>query len=143
MAGKLKVSVRWQGRALPGLSKRLREVGVAALQRVGVVEGELSVLFCDDRTMELLNRRFRHKAKPTDVLSFPAHDRLPSGTVHLGDVAISVETAARQAETAGHSLERELCLLLIHGALHVCGFDHEQDHGEMEALEKQLREELL
>lgn len=143
MAGKLRVAVRWQGRALPGVTKRLRELGVAALQRAGVVEGTLAVLLCDDRTIELLNRHFRHKAQPTDVLSFPAHDRLPTGAVHLGDVAISLETAARQAEAAGHSLERELCLLLIHGALHVCGYDHEQDHGEMEALETQLREEFL
>lgn len=143
MAGKLRVAVRWQGRALPGVTQQLRAVGIAALARAGAEEGELSVLLCDDRTMELLNRHFRNKAKPTDVLSFPAHDRLPTGTVHLGDVAISLETAARQAEAAGHSLQRELCLLLIHGALHVCGYDHEQDQGEMEALETQLREELL
>lgn len=143
MAGKFSVAVQWQGRPLPGMTRRLRHIAVATLQRVGVTEGELSVLLCDDRTIELLNSHFRKICKPTDVLSFPAHDRLPTGTVHLGDVAISLETAARQAEAAGHSLERELCLLLIHGVLHVCGYDHEQDEGEMEALEARLREELL
>ncbi|BCW93928.1 MAG: hypothetical protein KatS3mg007_1822 [Thermoanaerobaculum sp.] len=63
MAGKLKVAVRWQGRALPGVTQRLRAVGIAALQRAGAEEGELSVLLCDDRTMELLNRHFRHKTQ--------------------------------------------------------------------------------
>lgn len=143
MAGKLSVAVQWQGRPWPGVTRRLRQVAVATLERVGVVRGELSVLLCDDRTIELLNSHFRKICKPTDVLSFPAHDRLPTGVVHLGDVAISLETAARQAAAAGHSVERELCLLLIHGVLHVCGYDHEQDQGEMEELEAQLREELL
>lgn len=143
MGGKTTVSVRWQGKVLPGVTTRLRQVAQATLARIGVKEGGLSVLLCDDRTIELLNRHFRGKPEPTDVLSFPAHDRAPSGALHLGDVAISVETAARQAETAGHPLARELCLLLIHGTLHVCGFDHETDDGEMAALEAELRGELL
>lgn len=143
MAGKLSVGVQWQGRPLPGTTRRLRGVAVATLRRVGVTQGALSLLLCDDRTIELLNSHFRKIPKPTDVLSFPAGDRLPTGTVHLGDVAISVETAARQAEAAGHSLEQELCLLLIHGVLHLCGYDHERDQGEMAALEARLREELL
>jgi probable rRNA maturation factor len=108
-----------------------------------VTQGEVAVLLCDDRTIQLLNHRFRKKNKPTDVLSFPAQEALPEGLVHLGDVAISLQTAARQAASAGHSLERELALLLIHGLLHLLGYDHETDNGEMEAKEKQLREKLL
>jgi len=143
MAAKPTVAIRWQGRPMKGLTASLRELAQEVLRRLGVAQGELSVLFCDDRTMQLLNGYFRKKDKPTDVLSFPAHEPLPEGGVHLGDIAISLETAARQAAKAGHSLQRELAILLIHGILHVCGFDHETDSGEMEALESRLREALL
>lgn len=143
MGGRLFIAFRWQSRPIPGLTAKFRRLGEKVLKRVGVTEGDLAVLFCDDRTIELLNSRFRQQHRPTDVLSFPDQQRLPEGGIHLGDVAISVETAQRQAEVAGHSLERELAILLIHGILHVCGYDHERDGGEMEALERQIREELL
>lgn len=143
MPAKLVISFRWQGRPLPGVTAYLRRLACQVLREAAVTQGEVAVLLCDDLTIQLLNRRFRKKNKPTDVLSFPAQEALPEGLVHLGDVAISLQTAARQAASAGHSLERELALLLIHGLLHLLGYDHETDNGEMEAKEKQLREKLL
>lgn len=101
----------------------------------------LSVLFTSDRRMRELNREWRQKDRPTDVLSFPGADT-PEGR-HLGDVAISVPTARRQAAEAGHSLERELRILLLHGVLHCLGYDHEEDDGEMERLEARLRAQWI
>jgi probable rRNA maturation factor len=89
----------------------------------------------------LLNRDFRHKDKATDVLSFPAADA--GGRARLiGDLAVSVETAAREAEARGHSLTLELETLLLHGVLHLAGYDHEVDSGEMARKEEALRRKL-
>ncbi len=76
--------------------------------------------------MRRLNREWRKKDKPTDVLSFPSGER-----GFLGDLVIDVPYAARQARSRGHSLERELQILLVHGVLHLLGFDHEKDGGQM------------
>ena len=89
--------------------------------------------FVSDREMRRVNRAFRGKDKTTDVLSFPGEER------HLGDVMISVPTARRQAAEAGHGVDRELKVLLLHGVLHCMGYDHETDQGEMERLERRLR----
>jgi probable rRNA maturation factor len=101
----------------------------------------LGVRFTGDRTMRRLNRDFRHKDKSTDVLSFPG-EATPEGR-HLGDIVISVPTAARQAAERGHPLEREVKTLLLHGVLHCLGYDHENDSGEMERLESRLRRRWL
>lgn len=93
----------------------------------------LGVRFCGDREMRRTNLRFRNKDKTTDVLSFPGDEG------HLGDILISVPTARLQAESAGHPVERELRILLLHGILHCLGHDHETDQGEMERLERRLR----
>ena len=96
-----------------------------------------------DRKMRELNRRFREKDRATDVLAFPAG--APDGgafdgePAYLGDLAVSAETAARQAAERGHPLETELRLLALHGVLHLLGWDHERDRGEMERLERLLR----
>lgn len=96
-----------------------------------------------DRRMRELNRRFREKDRPTDVLAFPAEQ--PDGGAffgeppYLGDLAVSAETAARQAAERGHPFETELRLLALHGVLHLLGWDHERDRGEMERLERLLR----
>ena len=87
--------------------------------------------------MRRLNRTYRGKDAPTDVLSFPGQET-PEGP-HLGDVVIAVPVARRQAEAAGHSSERELRVLLLHGVLHCLGYDHETDDGTMERLERRLR----
>ena len=96
-----------------------------------------------DETIRNLNRQFRDKDVSTDVLSFPDGDELPTGRVLLGEIAISLDTARRQAETLGHDLRRELCELALHGVLHLVGYDHERDSGKMNRLELKLREELL
>ncbi len=97
---------------------------------------EVSVLFCGDRLMAGLNRRWRGKDRSTDVLAFPA-EAVAAG--FLGDIVISLPYAARQARTRGESRAREVDRLLVHGYLHLLGYDHETDHGEMEALEARLR----
>ncbi|MEO6922673.1 MAG: rRNA maturation RNase YbeY [Bryocella sp.] len=104
------------------------------------LRGEVSVLLADDRVLRRLNRDFRGKNKATDVLSFPAPEEL-ARTV-AGDLAISLETALQQAEEYGHSLRDEVRILLLHGLLHLKGFDHETDDGEMAACEAVLRREL-
>jgi probable rRNA maturation factor len=103
------------------------------------LEGEVSVLLTTDTEIRRLNHEFRGKNKATDVLSFPAPEPL-NGTPHTaGDLAISVETAARQAEEGGHALFAELEVLVLHGVLHLAGYDHESDAGQMERREAKLR----
>jgi len=85
-----------------------------------------------------LNRRYRGKDRPTDVLSFPLADALQSSL--LGEVVISVETAARQAQRRGHSLREELQTLLIHGVLHLVGYDHEVSRSEAMRMHRKERE---
>ncbi len=103
------------------------------------VEGEVALVFAGDALLRRLNRDYRFKDKPTDVLSFPGPDK----DMGLGDVIISVETARDNATRLDRSLDRELEILALHGFLHVLGYDHETDEGEMDALEKQLRSRLL
>ncbi|MBP6705533.1 MAG: rRNA maturation RNase YbeY [Vicinamibacteria bacterium] len=103
------------------------------------VRGELALVFGGDALLRRLNRDYRFKDKPTDVLSFESQGE----DMGLGDVIISVETARANAVRLGRSLDRELEILALHGFLHVLGYDHETDNGEMEALEKQLRTRLL
>jgi probable rRNA maturation factor len=104
------------------------------------LEGYVDVLLADDPTLRRLNKTFRGKNKATDVLSFPAPDEIAQD--HAGDLAISLETANRQAATYGHSLRDEVRILLLHGLLHLSGLDHETDDGEMAAREAELRVEL-
>jgi probable rRNA maturation factor len=104
------------------------------------VRGAVDVLLADDPTLRHLNKTFRGKNKPTDVLSFPAASAFAAK--HAGDLAISLETAARQAAAYGHTLRDEVRILLLHGLLHLSGEDHETDNGEMAALEATLRREL-
>jgi probable rRNA maturation factor len=102
------------------------------------LKGEANVLLTSDEGIRKLNHRFRKKNKPTDVLSFPAE----SVPWLIGDLAISVETARKQAEEQGHSLSAELKILMLHGLLHLAGYDHEQDNGTMARKEAKLRREL-
>ena len=95
--------------------------------------GTVSILLCGDARMRRLNREFRKIDRPTDVLSFPAGE-----PAFLGDVAIDVPYAARQASRRGHALDREVKLLLAHGVLHLLGHDHETDQGEMFRLQARL-----
>ena len=103
------------------------------------VKGELAVVFGGDVLLRRLNRDYRFKDKPTDVLSFESQGK----DMGLGDVVIGVETARANAGRFSRTLDRELEILALHGFLHVLGYDHETDKGEMEALEKRLRARLL
>jgi len=105
------------------------------------VRGSVSALLTGDTEVRRLNREFRGKDKATDVLSFPGGDGM--GRVRIaGDLAISVETAAREAQQRGHTLDLELRVLLLHGVLHLSGYDHETDSGEMARKEDLLRKKL-
>ena len=98
----------------------------------------LAVRFVGERAMRRLNSEYRSIDRSTDVLSFPGEET-PEGS-HLGDIAIAVPVARRQADELGHSIDRELRCLLLHGVLHCLGHDHEEDEGEMNRLELDLRE---
>ena len=109
--------------------------------------GPVFILLTSDERIRELNREFRGKNIPTDVLSFPAVGwELEGGngskSKSAGDLAISLETAARQAESLGHPLAIEVKVLILHGALHLAGFDHETDAGEMARKEKRVRGQL-
>jgi probable rRNA maturation factor len=108
------------------------------------VRGDVSVLLTTDLAIRRLNRQFRGKNKPTDVLSFPAEPipGLRAAEQTTGDLAISVETARRQGAACGHSLGTELKVLILHGLLHLAGYDHEADSGRMDRRERALRERL-
>ena len=97
----------------------------------------LVIRFVSDREQHRLNRDYRAKDASTDVLSFPGSET--SDGWHLGDITLSVPTTRRQAATAGHSVEREIRTLILHGVLHCLGYDHEVDDGEMERVEASLR----
>jgi probable rRNA maturation factor len=110
---------------------------------VGVI-GAVEVLLTSDDTIKRLNRQFRGKNKATDVLSFPADSipGLPSEAQMAGDLAVSLDSASRQAAEHGHSLRDEVRILLLHGLLHLSGMDHETDSGEMGEREAELRTRL-
>ena len=106
-------------------------------------EHEISILFVGDQGIRDLNRQFRGIDRPTDVLSFPQFlegEPEPPGAPVLGDVAISLETARHQSKGHGLSLGEELILLLIHGILHLLGYDHEISNREEERMRKKTRE---
>lgn len=122
-------------------TKRGLEKFLADAAHSAGLKGAVSALLADDKEIRRLNREFRGKDKATDVLSFPAGDGI--GRVRLaGDLAISVETAAREADLRGHALDLELRVLLLHGILHLAGYDHETDSGEMARRENLLRKRL-
>jgi probable rRNA maturation factor len=116
------------------LSAFLREAAPAAGLR-----GAVSVLLTGDGQIRRLNRKFRGKDEATDVLSFPAAEPLNGQAGMAGDLAVSVETAVRQAEQFGHPLATELQILVLHGLLHLSGYDHEADQGQMARKELGLR----
>jgi len=106
----------------------------------------MTVALISDTRMRTLNRRFRGKDYATDVLSFPAEasGRPPSSDKsplpsHLGDIVIATGVARRQARTAGHGATEELRILALHGLLHLLGYDHERDNGQMARVERRLR----
>jgi probable rRNA maturation factor len=120
----------------PTSAQTLSRFATRAQHLLGL-KGEVSICITSNREMQALNRRFRKNNKATDVLSFPSQTK---GTA--GDIAISLEIAASNAETLGHSLATEVKILILHGLLHLAGYDHEIDDGEMLEREAALRREF-
>ena len=106
------------------------------------LRGQVTVLLTTDAAIRDLNRRFRGKDQATDVLSFPSTNVISGPEKIAGDLAVSVETARRQAAEQDHSLGVEIRILMLHGLLHLAGYDHETDAGEMEKRERTLRARL-
>ncbi|HEY0372648.1 MAG TPA: rRNA maturation RNase YbeY [Thermoanaerobaculia bacterium] len=134
------MNVEVTGSAVPRLTRRetaefARKVllAIEKLDRLDRTVDELSIAFIDDDAMTSLNRKFRKKNRTTDVLTFQGEDRF------LGDIVISIDQARRQAADEKHSLATEVRYLILHGILHALGHDHETDHGEMNALEMEVR----
>ncbi|MGA7077578.1 MAG: rRNA maturation RNase YbeY [Terriglobales bacterium] len=125
---------------VPELTELALDRFVARARRAVRLKGTVNVLLTTSAEMKSLNRRFRGKDKPTDVLSFPAE---PDAHKKLaGEIAISAEIAAQNARSLGHSSAEEIKILVLHGILHLRGYDHECDNGLMARREKQLRAKL-
>jgi probable rRNA maturation factor len=123
-----------------GLTSLALDRFVARARRAAGLKGTINVLITKSAEMKSLNRRFRGKDKPTDVLSFPADPDVQKQLA--GEIAISAEIATKNARSLGHSPAEEVKILVLHGVLHLRGYDHECDNGQMARREKQLREKL-
>ena len=126
-------------RRLPVDTRTWSTFATKALAAIGDNEASATIAFVSDKKIRELNRQFRGIDKATDVLSFPAGGPDDS---ELGDIAISVDTAATQAKENGLKFEGEIAQLILHGLLHLSGYDHETDNGEMNRLELKLRRRL-
>ena len=142
------------------VARRPLELFLARVRReLGIGPADVTICFVSDAEIARMNQTFRKKKGPTDVLSFPAVDcRVPvqllrrrklghsarraQSETFLGDVAISPATARRNAKRFGRTLPGELRILILHGVLHLLGYDHETDHGEMDRVEARLRRRL-
>ena len=136
----------WAGK-LVILQKRVADLTSLALdrfiaraRRAAGLKGQVNVLITTSAEIKSLNRRFRGKDKPTDVLSFPADPDVQKQLA--GEIAISAEIATKNARALGHSPAEEVKILVLHGVLHLRGYDHECDNGQMARREKQLRAKL-
>lgn len=117
----------------PIRTRELRDLLGRLVARYRLADPEVTLALVGSAAMRTLNRRFRKKDRPTDVLSFPLGKQGPDGRHYLGDIVIAVPVAFRQAREKGHSLKRELELLAVHGFLHLLGFDHGAGIEEEEA----------
>ncbi len=121
-----------------GVGNRALTLFLGRARRALRLPKDVAVFITSNQAIRKLNRRYRHKNAPTDVLSFPT--AIPGW--FAGDVAISRDIAAENATALGHSLETELKILILHGLLHLGGYDHETDDGEMQAREAELRQQF-
>lgn len=121
-------------RPIQGVRERALALFAAKARHAIGLAGEVSILVAGSARIQELNRRFRKKNKPTDVLSFPSE-----AVGVAGDLALSADIAAENAALLGHSAETELKVLILHGILHLAGYDHENDAGEMRTRESELR----
>ena len=136
-------SSAWPDEAkLSGLSEKIVTAAAKELRLKSSNPCELSLVFSDDATVKALNAKWRGKDKPTNVLSFPAFPLKPGGKLPplLGDVILAFETVAREALEEAKPLDWHISHLVLHGLLHLLGYDHETDAGaeEMEALERRV-----
>jgi probable rRNA maturation factor len=123
-----------------GVSQRSLQRFLGQARRAVKLAGKVNVVLTSNREMRALNRRFRRKDQATDVLSFPAIEAVASQW--SGDIAISTEIAAGNSEKFGHSILHEIKVLMLHGVLHLAGYDHESDNGQMARKEERLRRQL-
>ncbi|MGA9528189.1 MAG: rRNA maturation RNase YbeY [Terriglobales bacterium] len=123
------------------LSELALERFIARARRAAGLKGIVDVLVTSNAEMKSLNQRFRGQDKPTDVLSFPAALDNPRNNF-AGEIALSSEIAAHNARSLGHTAAQEVKILVLHGILHLRGYNHEHDHGQMARREKRLRAQL-
>lgn len=143
-------TVEWRGKQVVILRKKIVRMSAATLERFVLrarrsvrLRQTVNVLVTGSAEMRSLNRQFRGADKPTDVLSFPPSPATNGRGQRLpGELAISLDIARENAQRLGHSLADEVKILTLHGILHLAGFDHEKDHGEMARKESQLRRQL-
>ncbi|HEY1768111.1 MAG TPA: rRNA maturation RNase YbeY [Terracidiphilus sp.] len=128
-----------KSRALRLPSNRVLARFLAEAKAAVRLKGQATVLLTSDPAIRRLNRQFRGKNQVTDVLSFPAEELIRSRENIAGDLAISVETARRQAAEQDHTLAMEIKILILHGLLHLAGYDHDTDEGQMGRRERLLR----
>ncbi len=125
---------------LPGLTEAMLERFLHRTTKAVGLRGTINVLITSSRELRSLNSRFRGKDAPTDVLSFPPLSNLPED--FAGDIAIAADIAVRNAKLFGHSGADELRILVLHGVLHLAGYNHERDNGTMARKEQRLRRRL-
>jgi probable rRNA maturation factor len=114
---------------------RMREVARTVLDGEGIADYEISLAFVDSPTIQRLNKRFLNHDEPTDVLSFPLSD--PHARKLAGELVVGVEVAKEQAAGRGHDVHAELALYVIHGILHLCGYDDKTDDGSRQMRERE------
>lgn len=139
----IEIARRGAGRNFP--ARRLKRVALTILDILGQEDAELSLALIGNAEIQKLNAKYRKKDYPTDVLSFPVAGDFGMPMRLLGDVVISVEKAAEQAKDRRRSLDEEMTTLLIHGIVHLMGYDHERsakDARIMGRLEKKIRRRL-
>jgi len=135
----VEIICRDDGKKFP--DRKLKKIAQKVLEIVEQDQAELCLVLVNNTKIRKLNAKFRKKDYPTDVLSFPAGDQLPEGAPILGDVVISVEEAKAQSKERRRTLNEEMVTLLIHGIVHLLGYDHERSSKDariMERLEKKI-----
>ncbi len=138
-----RVYFTWEKRPAGAVATSLRALVQGAVDRLLNTPTEVHILVTGDARIQELNQAYRKIDQATDVLSFADGSVLPTGETLLGQIVVSLETARRQAAEIGHSEARELHELILHGVLHLLGYDHATDGGEMDALETDMRGDLI
>src|SRR5256885_11552689 len=123
-------------------AKECRKFTERTLAAIRSESRDVTIVFVNDSAIRKLNKQFRDKDRVTDVLSFPTEPEQFENQSSLGEIVIAIDRAAAQAKENGLPLQNEIEQLILHGLLHLCGYDHETDNGEMNRLELKLRKKL-